>query len=282
MYEQDTATVRHNMALSDRRAHAALFARRAVLSDAAALSAAAGLPLAPSLAAALPPDGEGGPLSGGDRIAFLSAYFAAREARGAAVSLSELLPTGPAPEKSVTYVRNPHADEACAEFFARFGRAAVHYADGFDDACRAVADGRAGYCILPYENEGGILSGFAETAARAALRIVSMCRVFHTDDSRITHFALYSRTFRPEWAAEAPCLRFSFPCPTDGALSAHIGAAEAANGKLLRLDCLPDDDAPEVLSCTATLRLPPAHLILWLGYLSVFTEEPMIHGLYKE
>ena len=100
MYEQDTATVRHNMALSDRRAHAALFARRAVLSDAAALSAAAGLPLAPSLAAALPPDGEGGPLSGGDRIAFLSAYLAAREARGAAVSLSELLPMGPAPETS--------------------------------------------------------------------------------------------------------------------------------------------------------------------------------------
>lgn len=284
MYEQDSNTVRHNLALAGRRTGGARAARYAALADAAALFAASGSALSPTLPALL---SEGGGaslsfLSGGDRLAFLSAYLAAREARGEAAAAPSLLPTGPAPDKSVTYVRNPYADEACAEFFARYGRVPVYYADGFDAACRAVANGRVGYCILPYENEGGILSGFSETAVRFSLRIVSMCRVFHTDDSRITHFALYSRTVRPEWAAKAPCLRFSFTCPADGALSLHLGAAEAAGGHLCRLDCLPDADAPGMLTCTATLRLPSENLILWLHYLSVFTENPTIRGLYEE
>ena len=221
-------------------------------------------------------------LNATDRMHFLSAFFKACAKRGISLSLTSLFPQKSEKGHRIAYVRNAYTDEAYEMFSAEYEETTLVYADGFREACEAVADGSADFCILPFENSSGLLLPFAEMAARFSLSVVALCRVFHADGTDATRFALLSPSILSEYAGDTPCLRFSFTVSSGRILTAQLAALAAADTTVLSLTSLPDTAGEGALCCTVTLRCDRDSAFILLAYLYTFTDNPKLLGLYKE
>lgn len=217
-----------------------------------------------------------------DRVSFLSAFRLACAKRGCTLDHTLFLPKEDAPLHRIAYVRNPYTEEAYEIFTREDGEATLLYTDGFSEACQAVTDGQADFCILPFENSSGPLGSFQDMAARFSLTVTALCRVFHTDGTDATRFALLSKKPLPSRGGDMPCIRFSFSVEDGGILAEHLTALSACGATVTSLSSLPDTIGKTSLSCTLTLRCTREDAFLPLAYLYTFTDFPRLLGFYEE
>ena len=217
-----------------------------------------------------------------DRISFLSAFRLACAKRGCTLDHTLFLPKEDTPLHRIAYVRNMYTEEAYEIFTQEDEEATLLYTDGFPEACQAVAEGQADFCILPFENSSGPLGSFQDMAARFSLTVVALCRVFHADGTDATHFALLARKPLPSRGGDTPCIRFSFSVEDGGVLTEHLAAFSACGATLTAMSSLPDTVGKTSLSCTLTLRCAREDAFLPLAYLYTFTDFPRLLGFYEE
>ena len=220
-------------------------------------------------------------LAATDRVAFLSAFRAACAARGCVLDHTVFLPKEEAELHRIAYVKSVYAEEAYEIFSREDGDATLLYTDSFAEACKAVTDGQADFCILPFANSSGPLTAFQDMAARFSLTAVALCRVFHADGTDATHFALLAERPLPSRGGEMPCIRLSFSAENGGRLSEHL-TAFSSMGTPISLNSLPDTLGKHSLSCTLTLRCLREDAFLPLAYLYAFTDFPRLLGFYEE
>lgn len=302
--QKDSAVARGNIELFDNRLMREAEKRLAVFADPAeicaerfladenaelpVLLAEAGAEYIPRILPSDAPDGSlpyltalRGALCAVDRVAFLCAFRTACAKRGRILDHTAFLPKEDAPLHRIAYVRNTYTEEAYEIFTREDADATLLYTDGFAEACKAVADGQADFCILPFENSSGPLTAFRDMAVRFSLTVAALCRVFHADGTDATRFALLAERPLPSRGGETPCIRLSFSAENGRALTEHL-AALSATGILTALDSLPDTVGKTSLSCTLTLRCAREDAFLPLAYLYTFTDFPRLLGFYEE
>lgn len=98
--------------------------------------------------------------------------------------------------QTFTYVKNSLSDEAYDVFSQEFDDPRVSYCQSFRDACRDVAEGDVGYCILPFEERGGArIPGIASMISAFDLKVVAVTPVFGFEGNADVKYALVSRGF---------------------------------------------------------------------------------------
>ncbi len=290
--------MKNDLALLDRRLareikkRPPLFRELALLPDAASLHEPGAGRLRQDAQAAFAPLGKGEPSplpsplfaaqGAADRVSYIRAWLLGREAEGHALTAEELLPSRAPAQSRLTYVKNSYADEAYEIFSAHLPEPTVNYVDSFRAACAAVNNGESDYCILPYRTASERLPSFFELAERHALRSVLLCRVFHTDGTDVTHFALYGRAPLPAEPDEERHLCFSMLCTDQALICRHLSAALTLSLHVEELRVLPAPTGEDALLCTMTVRQTHHALFPWLAYLSAFAEGVTYHGYYKE
>lgn len=116
--------------------------------------------------------------------------------QGVGVREEDFLPVLPAPD-TVVYVKNALADEAYDVFAQELADPRVRYVPDLSTAVEEVRSGRAGYCILPLEEHGGVrLSSVNTLLYRTDCRIVSVTPVFGPASDADMKYALVAQSFR--------------------------------------------------------------------------------------
>ena len=90
-----------------------------------------------------------------DKTAFISLLAERLASIGLCPSEIDFLPPAAAKE-TFTYVKNMYADDAYDVFSQSFSDPRLFYSESLKDAIAAVEEGRAGYCLLPLEEKGGV------------------------------------------------------------------------------------------------------------------------------
>ena len=138
-----------------------------------------------------------------DRIVFSDLYSDGAEKEGIPVAEADLLPTADGDETFI-YLRNSLADEAYDVFSQDFDDPRVRYATTLVECARAVENGDARFCLLPFEERGGSrLPTVSEIIYRHDLKVNAVTPVFGFDGTADLKYALLSRDFIiPECAGE--------------------------------------------------------------------------------
>ena len=119
------------------------------------------------------------------------------------------------------------------------------------DAVAAVEDGRAGYCLLPLEEKGGIrLASVSQMLYRSDLRIASVTPVYGYGEETGLTYALISRGFciPPVQGEDDRYLELRLPkdtCP----LSELLMAAEIFGARVYRIQTLQLESGTEASPC---------------------------------
>ncbi len=217
------------------------------------------------------------------RAAFALVLYEMAAEAGIPLDASRLLSPAPPSEARIACFKTPYTNEAYEEFAAHLTAPTVLYVSSYREGCEAVRAGEAGYCILPYENSEGVLTTFADMAARYGLVRVDNCRVFHTDGTDATRFSLFCRRFPeiPEGDGGL-ALTYSFTCPAEG-LSEHLSGLSALSLTPARATAVRGAGEGGRLSVTLTVHTGhPVCLEALLIYLYMFAEDLHFLGLYKE
>ena len=195
---------------------------------------------------------------------------------------ADFLPPSAAPE-TFTYVKNFYADEAYDVFSESFSDPRVFYSDTLKEAISAVEDGKAGYCLVPLEEKGGVrLAGVSEMLFRSDLRIVSVTPVYGYGEENDLTYALISRGFRIP-AVESDDDRYlELRLPKEGTdLSELLFAAAVFGAEVYRIHSLRMEavgGAREFYSLV--FRTEGKDFVSLLIYLSVFVKEFTPIGIY--
>ncbi len=213
---------------------------------------------------------------------YTNALLATCRAAKNALTLSDFLSLRKNTAARIAYMKNAYADEAYDLLAPLLPSPTVSYTDSYRAACEEVSAREADFCILPYENAGGYLTATEAMAERYDLCRVGSCRVFHADGTDVTHFALYGRDFL-SLDAEAPCtLLYRFPYEEDVVIARHFAALAGFSVKVARFLAEASEDGDHAMQARITATVPKKTLIPFLTYLSAFTQESVICGLYKE
>lgn len=222
-------------------------------------------------------------LSVGDRADFISSFLSACAQHGSPLTAKMLLPHSEVPSQRIAYVRNAYTDEAYEVFSALLPDATLLSAENFREACEAVSEDDCGFCILPYENSGGVLRYFSELVSHYAFCITAFCRVFHTDGTDATRFALLARSPYLPVTEMQPRLRVSFSASDAIDLARHIATATMLGARVTAVESEPDTENKERLTCRVEFHLSQdGCLTRILTYLHIFAANFCLRGLYKE
>lgn len=120
---------------------------------------------------------------------------------GRAVSLDTFFGDMSEPENNkIAYMRSPYSDMAYRELERALGRATVLYHDSFSAVCEEVYNGRAGYCILPYESsDDGLLYGFLKLIDKyelAPVMTVDVVTDSNPEAQKTTSFVLLAKNVK--------------------------------------------------------------------------------------
>ena len=199
---------------------------------------------------------------------------------GIQISEQDFLEAEDSPE-TFTYVRAPLADEAYDVFSQDYEDARVFYSGTMRDACVAVADGAAGYCILPFEERGGVrVPIIADLAARLGLKIVGVTPVFGFEGTADMKYALLKRGFViPERDEDTDrYLEIKLPCDFYGGLAALLAASESFGTSVYRINTL---GSAEDAYYSLVFKDGGGGFTELLIYLSVFVGSYLPIGIYK-
>lgn len=99
-------------------------------------------------------------------------------------------------DETITYVKNPLADEAFDVFSQDFKNPKLKYSKNFSDIIKALRSGDAQYAILPIEEKGGArLGSIAELIFAEDFKINSIIPVFGFEGNADMKYALISNCF---------------------------------------------------------------------------------------
>ena len=216
---------------------------------------------------------------GVDAVLFVKLLAERLSEMGVIVSETDFLP----PESSAqtfTYVRNALADEAYDVFSQDFDDPRVFYSPGFKEACVAVADGKCGYCILPFEERGGVrVPIISDLASRLDLKISAVTPVFGFEGTADMKYALLKRGFvippRDEDTDRYLELKLDFDT---NIISRLLPIAESLGADLYRINTLGDFDGAFV---SLILRDRGEGFAPILSYLTLFCNNYVPIGIYK-
>ncbi len=190
---------------------------------------------------------------------------------GAPLTMAAFLPAVIPPAR-VAYVRNAYADEAFDAFSAISEMTTSLFTDGYEDACLAVAEGEAGYCILPWRDTIGAYHR-ATLALMDAYELTAVSTVMVTDGEDVPmQYALLARdalsvrgrwemllALPKEWLVRMAELTATLP-HLDVTLTGIT--ADAHTGAVL---------------CTLRGEMPPVSLFTWL---CLFAPQYKLRGFY--
>jgi hypothetical protein len=185
----------------------------------------------------------------------------------------------------VAYVKNPYADEAYDVFAAEMPDLAMRYVSSFDEGVRQLLAGEVGYCLLPFEESGGIrLSTVERLVHRHDLRIARVTPVFGPDATADLRYALLCQSVctMPCVAEDDRYLELRLPFGAEASLSDLSVQTECLGLSLYRVQTVSfgiGEDRDPYLS--AVLCGQGADFSVLLLYLSMFCPEATVVGLYR-
>ena len=183
-----------------------------------------------------------------------------------------------------TYVKNLYADEAYEVFSEQFSDPRVFYSDTVRAAVLAVEEGRAGYCLLPLEEKGGVrLASIAEMLYRSELHIASVTPVYGYGEQTDLTYALVSRTYRipPVVSEDDRYLELRISKETC-ALAELLLGAEAFGVAVYRIhSAVLEGEGGRAPCYSLVLRSEGKDFSALLAYLSIFFKDFSIVGIYS-
>lgn len=211
---------------------------------------------------------------------------------GRTVPLSEFFGDMSEPENNkIAYMQNPYSDMAYREFERALGQATVLYPDSFSAVCEEVYNGRAGYCILPYESsDDGTLYGFLKLIDKYELAPIMTAGVATNNDpdvQKTTSFVLLSKNVKrisPELEAKGvefeEYLKISVDASGNGVLDV-MNAARCCGLSHVKTESVPVmwDSGRYVFSLT--FKVDNADLLPFLLWLKLSMPESTPHAVYS-
>lgn len=218
-----------------------------------------------------------------DRALFADLFAGECHRRGRPLTEPDFLPGGERPPV-IAYVRNAFSDEAYDVFSQDFADPRVRYAQTFAAAVKLLADGEAGYCLLPLEERGGArLPTVSELLFRNDLKIDGVTPVFGFDGTADIKYALVSRFFTvpPVRAEDDRYLEIRLRAEgTD--LPALLTAAESFGMSVYRIGTvLLDTEGERGNWYSLVLRDEGQDFTRLLIYLTLFCPDYTAVGIYK-
>lgn len=187
-------------------------------------------------------------------------------------------------KESFIYVRNSLSDEAYDVFSQEFDSPRVLYSDSFKEACFAVADGKAGYCILPFEERAGMrIPGIYNLISRLDLKIVAVTPVFGFEGTADMKYALVSRGFKiPEISENTDrYLEINVSCDSSVSLGELLTVSEYFGLSVFRINTFEDERENENSYFSVILKDGGSSFTELLTYLSIFADTYSAMGIYK-
>ncbi len=203
--------------------------------------------------------------------------------RGVSVSESDFLRGGEVPQV-FTYVKNSLSDEAYDVFSQDFSDPRVTYSESFKDACIAVAEGKVGYCILPFEEKGGVrIPGIADLISMLDLKVVSVTPVFGFEGNADMKYALVASVFTVPDVGEDIDRYFEIklPASTDIGLPMLLSVADSFDVSVYQINTMYAKEDPENLSYSIVFRDGGSGFVPMLIFLTLFVTDYTPMGIYK-
>ena len=221
--------------------------------------------------------------NGVNKVVFASRLASELVELGVSVSESEYLDTEQQPQTFI-YVKNSLSDEAFDVFSQEFSDPRILYAQSFREACLAVVDRRAGYCILPFEEKGGArIPGISALVSSLDLKIIAITPVFGFEGTADMKYALVGRSFIIPDSDDATDRYFELTvsCNSGVSLGELIGAAEYLSLSVFRVYTGVPDDPDADSWFTLIFKDGGTSFAPFLTYLSLFVGEYEPMGIYK-
>ncbi len=176
----------------------------------------------------------------------------------------------PGTHGKIAYVRNRRGDDAFAHFSSSRRASKVHYVSSFVEACEAVWENTAEFCVIPIENNtAGRLYSFYAMLDRYELKICAVAQIEDGDGVNHTTFALAGRNvdFDPSKSTRR---RFEFSVIHEDAdfIGDIINVCGALGGRLYSVGTqpLPYDDVRNKYFFAVDFDVTsPVPLALYLG-----------------
>ena len=184
-------------------------------------------------------------------------------------------------EEIFTYVKNSLADEAFDVLSENFSDPRVAYSDSFKEACFAVADGKAGYCILPFEEKGGIPIPTIQFLISALdLKISALTPVFGYDGTADMKYALVGRGFSiPEIGEDIDrYLEIKISDDDSMSIASILSVAEYFGITVYRITTMADNSS---VYYSLVLRDSGKSFTEFLIFLNIFVPAYIPVGIYK-
>lgn len=186
---------------------------------------------------------------------------------------------------AVAYVKNPYADEAYDVFAEQIPELTVRYVSSFDEGVRLLLTGEIGYCLLPFEESGGLrLSTVERLLHRHDLRISRVTPVFGPDGAAELRYALVSQSASPvtHSAEDDRYLELRLPLSGECTLSDICVVCELLSLSLYRVQTVSFGEGEERDSyLSAVLFGTGADFTVVLLYLAIFCHDATVVGLYR-
>ena len=213
-----------------------------------------------------------------EKSAFASLLAEKLSQSGLTVLESDFLDSSPCDE-SFAYVKNGLSDEAFDVFSQEFSAPRIKYCQTIKEACVAVRDGEAGYCIVPFEEKGVRIPTIAELVRSLDLKIVAITPVFGFEGTADTKYALISGGFKIPDHAESTdrYLEIDFDSP----VASVVVASEYLGYKVYRISSSVIRDDGERVTHSAIIKDGGRGFTELLIYLSVSGVDFSPAGIYK-
>lgn len=221
--------------------------------------------------------------TGISKVVFASQLAAKLTEKGIFVGESSYLDTD-AQAQTFAYVKNSLSDEAYDVFSQEFSDPRVVYAQSFKEACTAVAERKAGYCILPFEERGGArIPSISALVSSFDLKIIAITPVFGFEGTANMKYALIGRSFViPECDDKTDrYFELNVSCKSDVSLGELICAAEYLSLSVFRVYTGVPENEDSDAWFTLILKDGGTTFAPFLTYLSLFVGEYEPMGIYK-
>lgn len=184
-----------------------------------------------------------------------------------------------------TYVKNVFADEAFDVLSEEFSDPRVKYSKDFSECIRLLLTGEVSYCLLPFEERGGIRLPIVEQLIfKNDLKVSSVTPVFGPDGTQDLKYALVSDRFAT--ADFSPYddryLEIRVPESSGVSLSEIISSAKLFGHSVYRVNTLSvheDTDSSQLFSIV--FRADGENFSSLFTYLALFVNGYVIIGTYK-
>ena len=221
-------------------------------------------------------------LSDVDKAVFSDLLLSKFNERGIHISESDFLEAKESDEV-FTYVKNSYSDEAYDVFSQEFEDPRVMYSESFREACFAVADGRVGYCILPFEERGGMrIPGIYSMISKLDLKIASVTPVFGPEGTSDMKYALVGRGYFIPEIGEDVDRYLEIRVSTDESIESLLNVAKYFDLSVYRINTMySDSDENGSSFYSLVLKDGGKSFVAFLIFMTVFMSNYTPVGIYK-